>query len=163
MAIVMYFQKLGVAKVKCQILEWHKQSGQKLEWQKQSFPQKGWCLPLSLHCLSSILLQIPFSFFVSPSCSSINGANQEDGRRAGCSPEDGSGDDELGLDDGRDGDKGELALGDGRASFSSGGSSSSKSTSSGGYDQPPRRRARIGEGDRSSRRRAPVKREEDSD
>jgi hypothetical protein len=38
MAIVMYCQKLRVAKVKCQILEWHKQSGRKLEWQKQSFP-----------------------------------------------------------------------------------------------------------------------------
>ena len=38
MAIVMYWQKLRVAKVKCQILEWHKQSRQKLEWQKQSFP-----------------------------------------------------------------------------------------------------------------------------
>ena len=25
-------------KVKCEFLEWHKQSWQKLEWQKQSFP-----------------------------------------------------------------------------------------------------------------------------
>ena len=38
MAFVMYCQKLRVAKVRCQILEWHKQSWQKLEWQKQSFP-----------------------------------------------------------------------------------------------------------------------------
>ena len=42
------------------------------------------------------------------------------------------------------------------------GSSSDETTSSGGYDQLPRRRARIGEGDMSSRRRAPVKREEGS-
>ena len=38
MEFVMYCQKLRVAKVRCQILEWHKQSGQKPEWQKQSFP-----------------------------------------------------------------------------------------------------------------------------
>ena len=38
MAKVIYCQKLRVAKVKCEILEWHKQSWQKLEWQKQSFP-----------------------------------------------------------------------------------------------------------------------------
>ena len=38
MAFVMYCQKLRVAKVRCQILEWHKQSWQKLGWQKQNFP-----------------------------------------------------------------------------------------------------------------------------
>ena len=85
-----------------------------------------------------------------------------DGRRTRCCPEDGSSDDELGLDDGRDDDEGELALGDGRASPNGGGFSSGESTSSGGFDQPPRCWARIGEGDRLSRRRALVKREEDS-
>ena len=54
-----------------------------------------------------------------------------DGRRAGCYPQDGSGNDELGLDDGRNGDEGELAHGDGRASFNSGGSSPRESTSNG--------------------------------
>ena len=83
------------------------------------------------------------------------------GRRAGCCPEEGSSDDELGLDDGRDDNEGELALGDDRASPSVGGSSG-ESTSSGDYDQPPRRRALMGGGDGASRRRAPMKREEDS-
>ena len=86
----------------------------------------------------------------------------EDGRRAGCCPEDSCGDDELGPDDGRDDAEGELALGDGRGSSSGGGSSYSESSSSGGYDQPPRRRARFEDGGGSSRRRAPVKREEGS-
>src|SRR3954463_7605300 len=34
---MMYCQKLRVAKVRCQILEWHKRSWQKIEWKKQSF------------------------------------------------------------------------------------------------------------------------------
>ena len=38
----------------------------------------------------------------------------EDGRRAGCCPEDSGGDDELGLDGGRDDAEGGLALDDGR-------------------------------------------------
>ena len=42
MAFVMYCQKLRVAKVRCQILEWHKQSWKELEWQKQSFPIPQW-------------------------------------------------------------------------------------------------------------------------
>ena len=87
----------------------------------------------------------------------------EDGRCAGCCPEDGSSGDELGLGDGRDDHEGELALRDGRTTPSSGGSSSSESTSSGGYDEPPRHRAQIEEGDRSSRRRASVKWEESLD
>ena len=47
---MIYCQKLRVTKVKCQILECHKQSGQKLEWQKQSFPISGptYCSILSL-------------------------------------------------------------------------------------------------------------------
>ena len=87
----------------------------------------------------------------------------EDGRRAGCFPEDGSGDDELGLEDSRDGDEVELALGDDRVSSSCGSSSSGESTSGGSYDQLACCWARIREGDGSSRRRTPVKQEEDSD
>lgn len=44
-----------LAKVKCQILEWHKQNWQKLEWQKQNFP----------FSLSSKLLQYHQSFLPS--------------------------------------------------------------------------------------------------
>jgi hypothetical protein len=73
----------------------------------------------------------------------------EDGRRAGCCPEDDGGDDELGL-------------GDGCGSFNGGSSSSGESTSSGGYDQPPRRQARFEGGGGSPCRRALVKREEGS-
>ena len=39
MTLIMYCQKLRVAKMRCQILEWRKQSGQKIEWQKQKFPK----------------------------------------------------------------------------------------------------------------------------
>ena len=86
----------------------------------------------------------------------------EDGRRAGCCPEDSDGDEVLGLGDGRGEDEGELALGDGHGSSSSGGSSSGESSSSGGYDQPPRRRACFKDGGGSSRRHAPLKLEEGS-
>nr|XP_020165937.1 spidroin-1-like [Aegilops tauschii subsp. strangulata] len=61
----------------------------------------------------------------------------EDGRRAGCCPEDNDGDEVLGLGEGRDEEEGELALGDGRGSSRDGSSSSGESSSSGGYDQPP--------------------------
>ena len=88
---------------------------------------------------------------------------REDGHRAVWCLEDGDGDYELGLDDSRGGDEGELAFDDGRASSNSDCSSSGESSSSGGYDQPPRRRALIEEGGGSSRRHAPVKQEEDSD
>ena len=61
----------------------------------------------------------------------------EDGRRAGCCPEDNDGDEVLGLGDGHDEDEGELALGGGHGSPSCGCSSSGESSSNGGYDQPP--------------------------
>ena len=86
----------------------------------------------------------------------------EDGRRAGCCPEDSDGDKVLGLGDGHDVDEGELALGDGCGSSGSGSSSSGESSSGGGYDQLPRRRTRFEDAGGSSRRRAPVKREEGS-
>ena len=54
----------------------------------------------------------------------------EDGRRAGCCPEDNNNGEVLGL-------------GDGRSSSSYGGSSSSGSSSSGGSDQPPHYRTRL--------------------
>ena len=82
----------------------------------------------------------------------------EDGRRAGCFPETNDGEEVLGLGDGCD--EGEPV---GRASSSYGGSSLGKSSSSGGYDQPPRHRARFEGGSGSSRRRASVKCEEESD
>ena len=86
----------------------------------------------------------------------------EDGRRAGCCPKD---DDRgylpsLGADQDEDGG---MRVGSGaRGSPSFGDSFSGSSSSSGGRDQPPRRRARLGEGSGSARRRAPVKQEEGS-
>ena len=87
----------------------------------------------------------------------------EDGRRAGCCPEDDDGDEVLGLGDGRDEGEGDLAPDGVRSSPSFSGSSSGDSSSSGGRDQPPLRRARFEGGSGSSRRRAPVKREAESD
>ena len=86
----------------------------------------------------------------------------EDGRRAGCCPED---DDRgrlpsPGTDQDEDGDR--RTGGGARGSLSFGDSLSGSSSSSGGRDQPPRRRARLGEGSGSARRRAPVKREKGS-
>ena len=81
---------------------------------------------------------------------------REDGRHAGCCPEDNDGDEVLGLGDGRDEGEDDLAP-------SYGGSPSGDSSSSGGYNQPPRRRARFEGGSGLSRRRALVKREEGSD
>ena len=87
---------------------------------------------------------------------------EEDGRRAGCCPED---DDHgrapspgIGRGEGGGGRAGSGA----RGPPSSGDSPSVGSSSSGGRDQPPRRRARLGEGSGSARRRAPVKRETES-
>ena len=54
MAFVIYYRKLGVAKVRDEILEWHKQSWQKLEWQKQSFP------PLEPILLSDLYINMTF-------------------------------------------------------------------------------------------------------
>ena len=86
----------------------------------------------------------------------------EDGHRAGCCPED---DDRgrlpsPGTDQDEDGDW--RTGGGARGSLSFGDPLSGSSSSSGGRDQPPRRRARLGEGSGSARRRAPVKREEGS-
>ena len=84
---------------------------------------------------------------------------REDGRRAGCCPED---DDRgrlpsPGADQDEDG--GRRVGGGARGSPSFGDSFLGSSSSSGGRDQPPHRRARLGEGSGSARRRAPVKRE----
>ena len=86
----------------------------------------------------------------------------EDGRRAGCCPED---DDHgrlpsPGADQDEDG--GRRVGGGAWGSPSFGNSLSGSSSSSGGCDQPPCRRARLGEGSGSARRRTPVKREEGS-
>ena len=62
----------------------------------------------------------------------------EDGRRAGCCPEDDDGDEVLGLGDDRDEDEGEPTLGADRVSSGYGSSSPSDSSSNGSYDQPPR-------------------------
>ena len=72
------------------------------------------------------------------------------GLRVGCCQEDGSDDDELGLDDIH-------------ATSSGDGSSSGKSAGGSGYGEPPHRRARLREGDEVPCRRALVKREEGSD
>ena len=84
----------------------------------------------------------------------------EDGRRAGCCPED---DDSgrapsLGVD--RDEDGGRRGGCRARGSPSFGDSSSVSSSSSGGRDHPPCRPARLGEGSGPVRRCASVKREE---
>ncbi len=84
----------------------------------------------------------------------------EDGRHAGCYPEENDGEEVLGLGDGRDEEEGEPA---GRASSGYGGSSLGDSSNSGGYDQPPRCRARFEGGSGSSHHRASMKREEESD
>ena len=86
----------------------------------------------------------------------------EECRHAGCFPED---DDRSrlaipGTDQDEDG--GRRVGGGAWGSPSFGDSFSCSNSSSGGCDQPPRRRARLGEGSGSARRRAPVKREEGS-
>ena len=83
----------------------------------------------------------------------------EDGRRARCCPETNDAEEVLSLGDGRDEEEDEPA---GHASPGYSGSSFGDSSSSGGLDQPPRRRARFEGGSGSSRRRAPVKRDEGS-
>ena len=86
----------------------------------------------------------------------------EDGRRAGCCPED---DDRgrlpsPGTDQDEDGDW--RTGGGARGSPSFGDSPSDSSSASGGRHQPPRRRACLGEGSGSTRRCALVKREKAS-
>ena len=86
----------------------------------------------------------------------------EDGRRAGCCPQD---DDRgrlpsPGTDQDEDGDR---CTGSGAwGSLSFGDSLLGNNSSSDGRDQPRCRRARLGEGSGSARRRAPMKREEGS-
>ena len=86
----------------------------------------------------------------------------EDGRRARCCPEDDDCDRAAGpgvdQDEGNGRHVGSGAWGSPRFGESPSGSCSSSS----GRDQPPRRRARLGEGSGSARRRASVKREEGS-
>ena len=84
----------------------------------------------------------------------------EDGRRAGCCPE--NDDCDRGSSPGDDEDDSARAAGGGRGSSSFDGSSSGSGSSSGGRDQPPRRRARLEGGSGSARRRASVKREMES-
>ena len=86
----------------------------------------------------------------------------EDGRRARCCPEydDRGRLPSPGADQDKDG--GTRVGGSAWGSRSFGDSFSGNSSSSGGRDQPPRRRACLGEGRGSARRRAPVKREEAS-
>ena len=84
----------------------------------------------------------------------------EDGRRAGCCPE--NDDRGRGSSPGDDEDDSARVVGGGRGSSSFDGSSSGSGSSSGGRDQPPRRRARLEGGSGSARRRASVKRETES-
>ena len=73
------------------------------------------------------------------------------------------GDEVLGLGDVRDEGEGEPAPSGDRSSSIFGGSSSGDSSSSGGPDQPPRHHAHFEGGSGSSRHRALVKREAESD
>ena len=84
----------------------------------------------------------------------------EDGRRAGCCPED---DDRgRGLSPGEDGEDSARVVGGARGSSSFTGSSSGSDSSSSGHGQPPCHRACLEGGSRSARHRAPVKREKES-
>ena len=84
----------------------------------------------------------------------------EDGRRAGCYPED----DDRGREPspGDDGEDSDRVIGGAQGSPSFTGSSSGGDSSSGGRGQPPRRRICLGGGNVSARRRALVKRERES-
>ena len=79
----------------------------------------------------------------------------EDGRHAGCCPEDDDRGREPSSDD--DGEDNARVSGGAQGSSSFSGSSSSGESSSGGRGQPPRRRACLESGSRSARRRSPVK------
>ena len=82
----------------------------------------------------------------------------EDGRRAGCCPE--NDDRGRGSSPGDDKDNSARAAGGGRGSSSFDGSSSGSGSSSGGRDQPLRRRARLEGGTGSTCCRTLVKSEE---
>ena len=84
----------------------------------------------------------------------------EDGRRAGCCPED----DDRGREpsSGDDGEDSARVTGGAQGSPSFSGSSSGGDSSSGGRGQPPRRRICLGGGSVSAHRRALVKRERES-
>ena len=84
----------------------------------------------------------------------------EDGRRAGCCPEN----DDRGRqpNSGDDGEDSARATGGAQGSPSFSGSSSGGDSSSGGRGQPPRHRICLGGGSMSARRRASVKCERES-
>ena len=84
----------------------------------------------------------------------------EDGRRAGCCPEDDGHD--RGPSPGEDGEGSERAAGGAQDSSSFTGSSSGSDSSSSGRGLPPRRRACLEGGSRSARHRTLVKRERES-
>ena len=85
---------------------------------------------------------------------------EEDGRRAGCCPE--NDDHGRGSTPSDDEDDNTRVVGGAHGSSSFDGSSSSSGSSSGGCDQPPRCHARLEGGSGPTRRRASVKRETES-